>query len=369
MRRLGRPPQPIRGSGRTLAQTFWGHAWCRNLEQYRDYANRLPRGRTYLRQGAVLDLSIDPGLVTAWVAGRGLYQVVVAIRPLSRKRWAALRQRCAGGLSSVVELLEGHLGDTVMEAVCEPQGGLFPEPRELEMSCSCPDWAQMCKHVAAALYGVGLRLDEQPQLLFELRGVDPDELVDLATPARVEVDASRRLEGDLSEIFGIQIAPGPVASPSTAERAPSPTAAATSGETTASNKQTSNKQTSTNKTSTKKKHPARSRAWLQRKTRAKKRVPKRRTANKKTASKKTANKKTAKTRTSTRNKTSTNKTSARRRVLDLVMTRQQLLARGVPASTIQSWLRRRVLRPKGRRGTYALTQEALDCLQWYGTAS
>ncbi|MEM9456976.1 MAG: hypothetical protein AAGF11_22550 [Myxococcota bacterium] len=330
-----------------LAQTVWGRAWCRHLEQHPGATDRLPDGRTDLRQGAVLDLCVEPGLVTALVAGRALYQVTVRIRPLPRKRWAALQERCAGGLSSVVEQLEGRVGDTMMKAAYEPHGGLFPELRELAMSCSCPDWAGMCKHVAAALYGVGIRLDEQPQLLFELRGVDPNQLVDLTTPARAEIDASRRLEGDLSEIFGIHFGIHVEQEPAASMETGGTTG---SGETTAL----------ANKISARKKISARSRAWLDQKTRAKKKTTKKKTIKKKTSKKKTSKKKTSK------KKTSKKKTFARRRVLDLVITRQQLLARGVPASTIQSWLRRRVLRPRSRRGIYTLTDEALECLEWYG---
>jgi uncharacterized Zn finger protein len=207
---LGREPAPVRGEGRRLVQSFWGRAWCSNLERYHDYANRLPRGRTYLRQGAVLDLAIENGEITALVMGTSLYHVGVKIGAVQPKRWSALRKHCAGRLSSIIELLEGRLGDEVMAAVVDPKTGLFPEPRDIELACSCPDWATMCKHVAATLYGVGIRLDEQPRLLFELRGVDPMQLVGAPERIVAEVPSSRRLDGGLAEIFGVDIDDGAV---------------------------------------------------------------------------------------------------------------------------------------------------------------
>ncbi|MCH9680178.1 MAG: hypothetical protein K0V04_01990, partial [Deltaproteobacteria bacterium] len=203
--RLGRDPEPVSGEGRTFVATFWGKAWCANLERYRDYANRLPRGRTYLRKGLVLDLAIDRGQVTALVMGSELYEVRVKIGAVAAKRWGALRKACAGGLSSVVELLGGRISDDVMEAVTAAGTGLFPEPQDIELDCSCPDWATMCKHVAAALYGVGVRLDQQPDLLFVLRGVDPEQLVGSTNELVREVAFERQLSGDLSDIFGVHI--------------------------------------------------------------------------------------------------------------------------------------------------------------------
>ena len=166
--------------GRTIAKTFWGKSWCANLERYSDFENRLPRGRTYVRNGSVLDLQIAKGEVAAMVAGSELYKVKIAIAPVKQARWKAICRDCAGAINSLVELLQGRLAKGVMDRVCREGDGLFPSPREIKLSCSCPDWADMCKHVAAVLYGVGARLDEKPQLLFVLRGVDENELLAIA---------------------------------------------------------------------------------------------------------------------------------------------------------------------------------------------
>jgi uncharacterized Zn finger protein len=209
MRKVGRDVSPVEIAGRKIVTTFWGEAWCKNLEAYSDYSNRLPRGRTYVRNGSVLDLQIETGCVRALVNGTDLYTVDVAIKSLARKRWAEIKQRCAGQIDSLVELLQGSISKSVMEIVTRKGEGLFPSPREITLGCSCPDWATMCKHVAATLYGVGARLDHEPELLFTLRGVDPTEMVEAAVD-RPTGNGKRRkgrvLEADeLSSVFGVDI--------------------------------------------------------------------------------------------------------------------------------------------------------------------
>jgi len=168
---------PVVSSGRLLARTFWGEAWCRNLERYSDFANRLPRGRTYLRHGSLIDLQIGPGEVTGRVMGNSLYTVSVQVTRLARRRWKEICNDCAGAIDSLVELLQGRLSSAVMNRICREDEGLFPRPHEIVFSCTCPDWADMCKHVAAVLYGIGVRLDDEPELLFRLRQVEPAEMV------------------------------------------------------------------------------------------------------------------------------------------------------------------------------------------------
>src|SRR5207248_2619660 len=177
LKKKGHVVSPVEIEGRGIATTFWGKAWCENLERYSDYANRLPRGRTYVRNGSVVDLQIAEGCVTAMVAGSDLYTIEIAIAPVSAGRWKAICRDCSGTINSLVELLQGRLDKGVMERMCRQGDGLFPAPDEIKLSCSCPDWADMCKHVAAALYGVGARLDAKPALLFVLRGVEAQELL------------------------------------------------------------------------------------------------------------------------------------------------------------------------------------------------
>jgi uncharacterized Zn finger protein len=202
---------PVSIQGRAIAHTFWGKAWCDNLERYSDFANRLPRGRTYVRNGSVFDLRIEPGRVDALVSGSEIYKVEVKVAAVPPRRWQALCRESAGAIDSLVELLQGRLSRGVMERFCREGTGLFPSPQEIELSCSCPDWASMCKHVAAALYGIGARLDEQPQLLFALRRVDARELIARAgeglqaAAARGPAD-DRVLRGEnLAALFGLDM--------------------------------------------------------------------------------------------------------------------------------------------------------------------
>jgi uncharacterized Zn finger protein len=217
LQKKGVPVSPVKIEGRTIAKSFWGEAWCRNLERYSDYANRLPRGRTYVRNGSVVDLQIAEGKVVAQVAGSSLYKISIGISPISAQRWRAICRDCTGSVDSLVELLQGRLAQGVMDRVCREGDGLFPTPKEIKLGCSCLDWAEMCKHVAAVLYGVGARLDEAPQLLFLLRGVDQNELI-AAPPADLtlvgtQTEAAKILDdGDVAALFGIEMdAPPPAA--------------------------------------------------------------------------------------------------------------------------------------------------------------
>jgi uncharacterized Zn finger protein len=212
LRKKGNSFSPVVVGRGAIVKTFWGKAWCQNLEHYSDFANRLPRGRTYVRNGSVLDLQIAPGEIKALVSGSRLYKVSLTITPVTKARWQSLCTDCAGAVDSLVELLQGRLSNSVMERICQQKAGLFPSPAEIDLSCSCPDWADMCKHVAAVLYGVGARLDLQPDLLFRLREVDEKELIASAAndlslskrrPAAAKVLSD---EEDLSALFGLDMA-------------------------------------------------------------------------------------------------------------------------------------------------------------------
>ena len=222
LKRSGRVISPVAIEGRKIATTFWGEAWCSNLEAYSDYANRLPRGRTYARNGSVIDLQIERGRVRALVTGSSLYDVTVEIRPLAPKRWRAITARCAGKIDSLIELLQGAISSAVMEVVTRKGEGLFPAPRDISLGCSCPDWATMCKHVAAVLYGVGARLDHEPEMLFTLRGVQPAELIAAAmTDAPTTRQSGRRRllqTDDVSSVFGIELDAGDGSDGDTAPR-------------------------------------------------------------------------------------------------------------------------------------------------------
>jgi uncharacterized Zn finger protein len=211
LRKRGHPIAPVTIEGRAIATTFWGKAWCTNLESYGDYESRLPRGRTYVRNGSVVDLQIGPLGIKARVSGSSIYTVTISVGALSKLQWQSICSDCAGGIDSLVELLQGRFSKGVMERICRQANGLFPKPSEIRFSCSCPDYASMCKHVAAVLYGVGARLDERPELLFRLRAVNENDLVaniDQALPlVKKGPVVGKVLEtDDVSAIFGLDMA-------------------------------------------------------------------------------------------------------------------------------------------------------------------
>ena len=207
----GKALAPVKLAGRTIAATFWGKAWCDNLESYSDYENRMPRGRSYVRNGSVIDLKITSGKVEALVQGSELYKIAIGFAALTPKRWQEFKDRCAGKITNLLDLLQGRLSKEILADITAHGTGLFPAPGEIKLNCSCPDWASMCKHVASALYGVGARLDEKPELFFTLRGVDMQELITAASATATApiTDAAAPTAGladsDLTAIFGVEI--------------------------------------------------------------------------------------------------------------------------------------------------------------------
>jgi uncharacterized Zn finger protein len=216
LRKKGAVLSPIRIEGRTLARNWWGKAWNRNLELYADYANRLERGRSYILHDAILDLKVSKGIAEGLVQGSASspYRVKVAIAPLSDRNRAAVRKACEGKIGSMQELLSGKIPKELQALFTAKGTGLFPAPKEIAFSCSCPDSASLCKHVAAVLYGVGARLDDQPEGFFTLRGVEVAELVSEAIAEKTKdllgksARPSRRVMAvdDMSALFGIDLA-------------------------------------------------------------------------------------------------------------------------------------------------------------------
>ena len=225
----GQPLRPIHIKTRAIATSFWGLAWCENLENYADWANRLPRGRTYARNGSIVHLQIESGSIRALVSGSSLYKIDISIDALDAKRWMAIRRDCASEVSSLLDLMRGKLPSGVLARLTDPKQGMFPSPKELKLNCSCPDYATMCKHVAATLYGVGHLLDTEPALFFKMRGVNQSDLVsDAMTTQSAEDSIGLRQQSelageDLSAIFGIDLATPQDTSSKVAQRQPAKT--------------------------------------------------------------------------------------------------------------------------------------------------
>lgn len=211
-RKQGYAVSPVTIEGSKITTTFWGKAWCENLERYSDFANRLPRGRTYVRNGSVIDLQIAAGKIDALVSGSDIYEVEIKVTPVVKARWKSICTDCAGAIDSLIELLQGRLSKGVMERICRQGAGLFPSPHEIQFDCSCPDSASMCKHIAAVLYGVGARLDKQPELLFRLHNVKEEDLIAKAGKSMPLAKQGPKLskvlqDEDLGALFGLDMAP------------------------------------------------------------------------------------------------------------------------------------------------------------------
>lgn len=209
LKKKGKEVNPVVINGRKIATTFWGKAWCDNLEAYSDYSNRLPCGRTDVRNGSVIDLQVTKGLIEAQVMGSSLYRISITLKPTPEPKWQSLVKSCAGKIDSLIELLQGKFSKSVMEIITKKEGGLFPNPKEISMKCSCPDSAGMCKHIAAVLYGVGAILDSKPEWLFLLRHVDHLDLISSVGSGSAliqnQTDANSIDDNELASLFGIEM--------------------------------------------------------------------------------------------------------------------------------------------------------------------
>lgn len=207
--------QPVVIESRTLVRTWWGKAWNTNLESYADYTNRIGRGRSYVRHGAVLDLTIKSGLIESLVSGSRStpYKIKIKIKALKKNIWKNIQKSCQGEFASLQELLNGQFPKSLSAIFTDIKSGLFPSPKEIVFDCSCPDWADMCKHIAATLYGIGARLDSEPELFFTLRDVNTKDLITAAvkTQTTTLIKKARKKsskvmdDSNLSEIFGIDL--------------------------------------------------------------------------------------------------------------------------------------------------------------------
>ena len=203
---------PVSIEGRSIVSSWWGRAWCDNLERYADYESRLPRGKRYVRAGTVVDLKIEKGRILARVQGnrKTPYKIEIRISPLSEERCQKIIQKCGKQIENLEVLLHGEFPEDLKEIFME-KDGLFPTPNEISLNCSCPDWAMLCKHVAASLYGVGARLDNDPLMFFMLRGIDVERFFDVTIANKVESmlanvnrPSSRIIQGENAlEVFGV----------------------------------------------------------------------------------------------------------------------------------------------------------------------
>ncbi len=203
---------PVIIEGSKIATKWWGISWNKNLENYADYSNRIDRGRSYVKNGFVIDLKIYPGIVEALVMGSSNtpYKVRVDIEVMSQRDWNRVVSACSNKISNLDELISGKFPIELQE-LFTMKNGLFPSSSEIDFSCSCPDWASMCKHVSAVLFAIGAKFDEDPLLFFKLRGIDFEYLIKKSVDEKLknmmknsEQKSKRVIEDeDIDDIFGL----------------------------------------------------------------------------------------------------------------------------------------------------------------------
>ena len=215
LERKGRMLTPALVEGRTIARTWWGKAWVSNIERYADFSNRVGRGKRYVRAGCVIDLQVSKSRIEAVVQGsrKKPYEVSVYIEPMGDEAFAALLERCSTRADSLESLVAGDFPQEMKNQLTAGRDGIFPAPALVRFDCSCPDSALMCKHIAAAIMGVAPLLDANPLLLFELRGINTQDLVKRSVEqklnlmlANADAPSPRILDvsdDELTRLFGV----------------------------------------------------------------------------------------------------------------------------------------------------------------------
>ncbi len=204
---------PLTIEGNTLAKSWWGKAWGKNLESYADYKSRLSRGKNYVKQGAILDLKIEEGKVNSKISGSGskIYDCEIHIERLSDERLKKILEHCQNKISTLDALLTGDFSEELLELFQDKSYGLFPSPDEISFRCDCPDVANICKHVAATLYAIGTKFDDDPMFFFELRQIESENLIQKSVEKKLEnmlehvgKKTSRTMDASkISDVFGL----------------------------------------------------------------------------------------------------------------------------------------------------------------------
>ena len=195
----GEELHPVVNKTRKLAKNFWGSAWMKQLALCESGGMCLAPGRTLLRHACVLHVDIQPGSISALVSAEEVFEVELKLESLDEERLERLAATCSGHIDSLLSLMQGKVDEAVLQQLCHPENGLLPTPEDWHMHCTCPDWAEPCPHAAAAIYAAGCLIDEKPELLFTLRGIQPEALLSAPAPAN-EIDADK-----LSAMFGIDL--------------------------------------------------------------------------------------------------------------------------------------------------------------------
>jgi uncharacterized Zn finger protein len=204
-------PRPVKDGLKTKSQrgqigeTWWSKRWIGVLESF-DMGARLSRGRSYARNGQVVSIDVQKGVVAAKVQGSQPkpYSIKIELKPLSEKDWDKVTDAMASQAVFAARLLAGEMPPNIEEAFGKANVSLFPtSEKDLITDCSCPDWANPCKHIAAVYYLLAERFDEDPFLIFKLRGRTREEIIGILREKRIktmpEPNTSKPIETDSSQ--------------------------------------------------------------------------------------------------------------------------------------------------------------------------
>ncbi len=187
---------PVVIDGKQIASSWWGKAWINHLKHYADFDNRVGRGRSYVKNGLVIHFAIKPGHIESIVMGTSSspYNIKIKTKKLSPNKWNKMKRLSREHLCTLPELNEGKFPKELKDIFSDRGEGIFPTIKEMSFHCSCPDWANMCKHVSASLFALGSQIDNNIDLFFKLRGVNTSELVQSALKDEAKHLKNRKFE-------------------------------------------------------------------------------------------------------------------------------------------------------------------------------
>ncbi|HHY22904.1 MAG TPA: hypothetical protein GX527_01520 [Clostridiaceae bacterium] len=195
-----------RGKKDEFGSSWWAKKWNNALASY-GWSNRLQRGRSYARTGHVLEISLEPGLVEAKVSGSRPrpYKVKIEIDKLTPQEWESIIEKMAEKAIFLAKLLTGEMPENIEEAFALAGTPLFPtSSRSINTNCSCPDYANPCKHIAAVYYILGQEFDKDPFMIFRLRGMEKDKLMEALRKARGGDTGNEKINEDMDDTINIK---------------------------------------------------------------------------------------------------------------------------------------------------------------------
>ena len=206
----------VKIDGKVISSSWWGQMWCRNIENYSNIRNRLERGRTYIRQNTVKSLSISNNCAESQVQGHSKepYRVIINIKTIEKSKYDNILNKCENSVDNLESLMTGSFPKEYQQFFTDEEYGLFPKSNEIDYNCTCLDYEKnmhMCKHIAATMYAIGNKLDNDPLIFFKLRGIDISEFSNKILKKETEFvwnningESNRKINSnDISFLFGV----------------------------------------------------------------------------------------------------------------------------------------------------------------------